>query len=171
MKQQSLASQGVFEKDGRKSRREQFLDEMAGMLPWSAARVLTTRGLATVFSLWIMLQTYFVQQWFNLSGSGVKEALNEAAALRRFVGVDLGLALAPGETTVLCFRHLLEKHDLGSLMLDAMNVHLEAHASASRPGPSWMRRSSMRLRRPRTRRRNAIRRCARPRRATSGTSG
>jgi IS5 family transposase len=38
-----------------------------------------------------MLRTYFVQQWFNLSDSGVEEALYEPAALRRFVGVDLGL--------------------------------------------------------------------------------
>ena len=47
-------------------------------------------------------------------------------AVRRFVGVDLGVAPAPDETTVLRFRHLLEKHDLGGLMLDAVNVHLEA---------------------------------------------
>jgi len=36
MKQQSLASQGVFEKYGRKSRRELFLDEMEVVVPWSA---------------------------------------------------------------------------------------------------------------------------------------
>ena len=47
-------------------------------------------------------------------------------SLRRFVGGDLGMAPAPDETTILRFRHLLEKHDLGGLMLDAVNVHLEA---------------------------------------------
>ena len=46
----------------------------------------------------------------------------ESAALRRFVGVDLGVAAAPDETTVCRFRHLLEKHDLGGLMLEAVNV-------------------------------------------------
>src|ERR1700731_387199 len=74
----------------------------------------------------IMLRVYFVQQWFNLSDPGVEEALYESAALRRFVGVDLGVAPAPDETTVLRFRHLLERHDLGGLMLDAVNLHLEA---------------------------------------------
>jgi len=69
---------------------------------------------------------YFVQQWFNLSDPGVEEALYESAALRRFVGVDLGVAPAPDETTVLRFRPLLERHDLGGLMLDAVNLHLEA---------------------------------------------
>ncbi len=50
----------------------------------------------------------------------------ESWAVRRFVGVDLGIAPAPDETTVLRFRHLLEKHDLGGLMLEVVNVHLEA---------------------------------------------
>jgi IS5 family transposase len=40
--------------------------------------------------------------------------------------VDLGAAPAPDETTVLRFRHLLEKHDLCGAMLDAVNLHLEA---------------------------------------------
>src|SRR6267142_957885 len=62
-----------------------------------------------------MLRTYFVQRWFNLSDPGVEEALYESAALRRFVGVALGMAPAPDETTICRFRHLLEKHDLGGL--------------------------------------------------------
>jgi hypothetical protein len=33
-------------------------------------------------------------------------------------GVDLGRAPAPDETTILQFRHLLEKHDLGGAMAD-----------------------------------------------------
>jgi IS5 family transposase len=73
-----------------------------------------------------MLRTYFMQQWFNLSDPGVEEAFYESATLRRFAGVDLGVAPAPDETTVLRFRHLLEKHDLGGAMLDAVNLHLAA---------------------------------------------
>ena len=46
----------------------------------------------------IMLRTYFVQQWFNLSDPGVEELLYESAAVRNFVGVDLGIAPAPDET-------------------------------------------------------------------------
>jgi transposase, IS5 family len=132
MKQQSLASQSVFEKYGRKSRRELFLDEMEQVVPWSGLEALVRPHYAKAgkgrqpVGLSIMLRVYFVQQWFNLSDPGVEEALYESAALRRFVGVDLGVAPAPDETTVLRFRHLLEKHDLGGLMLDAVNVHLEA---------------------------------------------
>jgi IS5 family transposase len=132
MKQQSLASQAVFEKYGRKSRRELFLDEMEKVVPWSALEALVRPHYAKAgngrqpVGLSIMLRTYFVQQWFNLSDPGVEELLYESPAIRRFVGVDLGIAAAPDETTVLRFRHLLEKHDLGGMMLDAVNVHLEA---------------------------------------------
>ena len=132
MKQQSLASQAVFERYGRKSRRELFLDEMEQVVPWSGLQSLVEPHYAKPgngrrpVGLGIMLRTYFVQQWFNLSDPGVEEALYESAALRRFVGVDLGIAPAPDETTVLRFRHMLEKHDLGGLMLEAVNVHLEA---------------------------------------------
>jgi IS5 family transposase len=132
MKQQSFASQAVFEKYGRKSRRELFLDEMEKIVPWSGLESLVRphytkagNGRQPV-GLSIMLRTYFVQQWFNLSDPGAEELLYESAAVRRFVGVDLGIAPAPDETTILRFRHLLEKHDLGGLMLDAVNVHLEA---------------------------------------------
>src|SRR3984893_14996442 len=132
MKQQSLASQAVFEKYGRKSRRELFLDEMEQVVPWSGLEALVRPHYAKAgkgrrpVGLSIMLRAYFVQQWFNLSEPGVEEARYGSAALRRFVGVDLGVAPAPDETTVLRFRHLLEQHDLGGMMLDAVNLHLEA---------------------------------------------
>src|ERR1700684_2768480 len=132
MQQRSLASQAGFEKYGRKSRRELFLDEMEQVVPWSGLEALVRPHYAKAgkgrqpVGLSIMLRTYFVQQWFNLSDPGVEEARYESAALRRFVGVDLGVAPAPDETTVLRFRHLLERHDLGGLMLDAVNLHLEA---------------------------------------------
>ena len=37
MQQRSLASQAGFEKYGRKSRRELFLDQMEQVVPWEAA--------------------------------------------------------------------------------------------------------------------------------------
>ena len=120
MKQRSLASQSVFEKYGRKSRRELFLDEMEQVVPWAELLALVQPHYAKVgkgrqpVGLAIMLRTYFVQQWFNLSDPGAEELLYESAAVRRFVGVDLGVAPAPHETTILRFRHLLEKHSLGA---------------------------------------------------------
>jgi len=130
MRQQTLATQASFEKYGRKSRRELFLDEMEQVVPWSDLQSLVEphypkagNGRRPV-GLGIMLRTYFVQQWFNLSDPGVEEALYDSAGLRRFVGVDLGRAPAPDETSVCRFRHLLETHDLGGAVLDAVNHHL-----------------------------------------------
>jgi len=72
-----------------------------------------------------MLRIYFLQQWFNLSDPGVEEALYDSAALRQFVGIDLGREPAPDETTVCKFRHLLEEHNVGGQILEAVNLHLE----------------------------------------------
>jgi IS5 family transposase len=74
----------------------------------------------------IMLRTYFLQQWFNLSDPGIEEAFYDSAPLRRFAGVDLGIAAAPDETTILRFRHILEQHELCGQMLDTVNLYLES---------------------------------------------
>jgi IS5 family transposase len=76
--------------------------------------------------LGIMLRVYFLQQWFNLSDPGAEDALYESPVLRRFAGVDLGRAPVPDESTILQFRHLLEKHDLGEAMLHTVNEYLES---------------------------------------------
>jgi transposase, IS5 family len=131
MRQQTLACQENFEKYGRKSRRELFLDEMNRVVPWAELEGLVKPHYAKAgngrrpVGLSIMLRTYFVQQWFNLSDPGVEEALYDSPALRRFVGVDLGRAAAPDESSVCRFRHLLEKHELGGEILDTVNLHLE----------------------------------------------
>lgn len=130
--QQTLASQASFEKHGRKSRRELFLDHMEQVVPWGELSALVEphypkagNGRQPV-GLAIMLRTYFLQQWFSLSDPGMEEAFYESPVLRRFAGVDLGVAGAPDETTILRFRHLLEQHDLCGEMLETVNGYLES---------------------------------------------
>jgi IS5 family transposase len=130
--QQTLASQASFERHGRKSKRELFLDQMEQVVPWVELLGLVEpyypkagNGRQPV-GLSIMLRTYFLQQWFNLSDPGMEEAFYESPVLRRFAGVDLGVAAAPDESTILRFRHLLEEHDLGGEMLVTVNRHLDA---------------------------------------------
>jgi len=132
VRQQTLAVQTGFETYGRKSKREQFLDEMEQVVPWAELQALIEphypkgeNGRPPV-GLSIMLRVYFLQQWFNLSDPGAEEALYESPVLRRFAGVDLGHAPAPDESTILQFRHLLERHDLGGAMLDTVNQYLES---------------------------------------------
>jgi len=127
---QTLASQAIFEKYGRKNKRELFLDQMKQVVPWSELLALVEpfcpkagNGRQPV-GLAIMLRTYFLQQWFGLSDPGMEEAFYESPVLRHFAGVDLGVAAAPDETTILRFRHLLEQHDLCGQMLDTVNLYL-----------------------------------------------
>src|SRR6266699_2327033 len=132
MRQQTLAAQTGFEKYGRKTKRERFLEKMEQIVPWAELQALVEphypkgeNGRPPV-GLSIMLRVYFLQQWFNLSDPGAEDALYESPVLRRFVGIDLGRAPVPDESTILQFRHLLEKHELCGAMLNAVNQYLES---------------------------------------------
>lgn len=132
MRQMSLAQQAEFQRFSKKTRREQFLEEMDAVMPWAELQSLVgahyargEKGRKPV-GLRIMLRVYFLQQWFQLSDPGAEDALYESAVLRRFCGIDLGNAPAPDETTILNFRHLLEEHKLCGEMLDTVNRYLES---------------------------------------------
>ena len=71
-----------------------------------------------------MLRIHFLQHWFNLSDPAVEEALYESISMRDFVGIDLGHEPGPDETTVLNFRHLLERHDLGRRIFEQVGTVL-----------------------------------------------
>ncbi|MCC7464607.1 MAG: IS5 family transposase [Gammaproteobacteria bacterium] len=129
-KQQTLATAG-FERYRKPTRRERFLAEMNQVLPWSALLALIEpaypkgegAGRPPV-GLERMLRIHFLQHWFNLSDPAVEEALYDSRAMREFVGIDLGREPAPDETTILKFRHLLEREELGAQILACMNAHL-----------------------------------------------
>ena len=59
-----------------------------------------------------MLRIYLLQQWFNLSDPAMEEMLIDSESMRRFAGINLMDDPVPDETTILKFRHLLEKHAL-----------------------------------------------------------
>ena len=129
MKQQTLAG---FEKYGKTTRRAQFLAEMERVVPWAELAAVIEpfypkagpEGGRPPIGLERMLRIYFLQQWFNLSDPAVEEALYDSAAMRSFVGIDLGREPAPDETTVCKFRHRLEKHRLGNKIFAAVKQYL-----------------------------------------------
>jgi IS5 family transposase len=97
MRQIALAWQGSFERCGKKTRREKFLEERNGIMPWTQLQSLIEpyypkegNGRPPV-GLGIMLRIYFLQHWFNLSDPAAEEALYDSPALRRFAGVDLAV--------------------------------------------------------------------------------
>lgn len=131
MKQMSLA-RGGFERYGKTTKRAAFLAEMDRVIPWVQLCTVIEpyypkagRGRQPV-GLERMLRIHFLQHWFNLSDPAVEEALYESTSMREFVGIDLGQERVPDETTVLNFRHLLERHELGRLIFEQVGVHLQA---------------------------------------------
>ena len=87
-----------------------------------------------------MLRVHCVQLFYNLSDPGMEDLLYEVESVRRFVGLRLTEAL-PDETTILNFRHLLEKHGLGEGLFEEINAHLASRGHRLRRGRSLTRAS------------------------------
>lgn len=111
-----------------------------------------------------MLRLHFLQRGYALSNPAMEEALYEIAPLRQFARPAL-LDAIPDETTLLNFRHVLERHGLAAKMLTAINADLSRRGLLLRQSTWWTPRSSTRRVRPRTAAARATRRCTRPRRA------
>jgi IS5 family transposase len=131
MRQQTFAA-GDFERYRKPTRREQFLAEMNKVVPWDQLCALIEpyypkpgNGRPPV-GLERMLRIYFLQHWFNLSDPGAEEALYESRSMCRFAGIDLGREPVPDESTILNFRHLLEQHQLGESLFQAVGAYLQA---------------------------------------------
>jgi IS5 family transposase len=135
MKQQTLAmaaDQGAgFEQHRKPTRRDVFLDTMNRIVPWSALCAVIEphypkRGNGRPpIGLERMLRLHFLQHWFNLADFACEEALYDSVSLRRFVGIDLGREAVPDATTLLKFRHLLEKHQLNERLFATVGQVLQ----------------------------------------------
>ena len=129
MRQLTLAT-ASFDKYSKPTRRAAFLAEMDRVVPWRELCAVIEpfypkagNGRPPI-GLERMLRLHLLQHWFNLSDPMAEEALYESVSMRRFVGIDLGLEPVPDETTILNFRHLLERHKLGKVLFERVNQHL-----------------------------------------------
>jgi hypothetical protein len=117
MKQTTFASV-AWEKKGKVTRRERFLAEMNAVIPWRRLLALIEphypkAGKGTQpLPMERMLRIYFMQQWFNLSDPAAEDSLYDSESMRRFAGIELAEDTIPDESTILRFRHLLERHRL-----------------------------------------------------------
>ena len=124
----------------RVTRREEFLDIMDKIIPWEEWVSLIVphypsgkRGHPPV-GMETMLRMYLLQCWFHLSDEGVEDAIYDSYAMRRFMGINFLETDVPDATTLLKFRHLLERHGLGKLFFDAINCCLERAGRMMRGG-------------------------------------
>jgi IS5 family transposase len=117
MKNLSFASL-IYENKKKKTRREKFLEEMNQVIPWREITQIIEPHYPKAgngrqpFPLERMLRIYFMQQWYSLSDPAMEDGLYDSESMRKFAGIDLTMDEIPDETTILHFRHLLEKHDL-----------------------------------------------------------
>ena len=75
------------------------------------------------YDLSVMLQVHIVQVCYNLNEPGTEDLLYETESVRRFVGLRLTDPL-PDESTILHFRHLLERHNLGQRLSTEVKKYL-----------------------------------------------
>lgn len=140
MQSQLSLTSGSFERPHRATRREQFLEEMESVVPWKelVAVIAPTYPVAgngrPPIALERMLRIYFLQQWFDLSDPAMEEMLYDSRAMMRFVGLDVGTELAPDETTICRFRHLIEEQSIGQSLFEQVNAYLRRKGFAVSKG-------------------------------------
>lgn len=136
MKQQTLAvavdQNAEYERYRRPTKRDVFLATMDEIVPWADLCSVIEPHYPKAgngrppIGLERMLRMYFVQHWFNLADAACEDALLDSTALRCFVGIDLGCERVPDATTLLKFRRLLEKNDLGQALFAKVGEVLQA---------------------------------------------
>lgn len=116
----------------RTTRREAFLNAMESIIPWKEWMNLIApfyvpkeRGRKLI-PLETMLRMYLMQNWFGLSDEGIEDAIYDSYAMKRFLKIDFSTEQTPDASTLLHFRHLLEKHDITRKIFDDVKQRLDA---------------------------------------------
>jgi IS5 family transposase len=124
----------------KKTRKREFLEEMTRVVPWKDLAALIEphypKGKTgrPPMGLEVMLRVHLLQQWFGLSDPAMEEALHDVPLYREFAGLEGPMRRLPDESTILRFRHLLEKHNLGDAILATVNVILQRHGLMLKTG-------------------------------------
>ena len=112
MKQSSLGL-GTWTK---RTRRREFLGEMDRVVLWSdlvaqfAPFMPEGERGRPPFPVESLLRIHFMQQWFTLSDPAMEEALHVMPLFRDFAGLGGWDDQLPDESSILRFRHVLEKN-------------------------------------------------------------
>src|SRR4051812_9957244 len=140
MQRQGSFSQVEYAGKKKQTRRDKFLAEMEQVVPWTRLvdrlRPLYPKGERgrPPVALERMLRIHFLQQWYALADQAMEEALYDSQALRGFAGIDLAVDTVPDETTILNFRHWLERHDLSRVLFEEVGAMLEERGLLMRQG-------------------------------------
>jgi IS5 family transposase len=124
----------------KRTRKREFLEQMERVVPWAALVELVAphapegRRGRPPFPVEVLLRIHFMQQWFTLSDPAMEESLHDVPLFREFAGLDNWSTRLPDETTILRFRHLLERHKLAEQILATVNDLLREQGLMLRTG-------------------------------------
>lgn len=129
MSHQITFANSEFSSKRRQTRKEIFLSRLDNLLPWSqlldvielfypnAVNGRRPYSLETIFRIHCMLQ------WYSLGDEAMEDALYEIASMCQFAPMSLNKAI-PDHTTIMNFRHLLEKYKLTRKLFKTVNQWL-----------------------------------------------
>ena len=123
----------------KKTRKQELLAQMDRVVPWAALVELIApyypegKNGRPPFALEAMLRVHCMQQWFTLSDLAMEEAFFDTPIYREFAGLDAHGRM-PDESTILRFRHRLEKHKLAEQILATVNDLLAAQGLLLKAG-------------------------------------
>jgi IS5 family transposase len=118
-----------FNQKRRQTRKEVFLGRMDKIIPWKRLESIIKPHYPKAgngrrpYPLSTMLRIHCMQHWYNLSDPAMEDALYEIASMRQFSGLSLDKAI-PDHTTIMNFRHLLERKGLARKLFTEVNQWL-----------------------------------------------
>ena len=118
-----------FNQKRRQTRKEVFLGRMDKIIPWKRLESIIKPHYPKAgngrrpYPLSTMLRIHCMQHWYNLSDPAMEDALYEIASMRQFSGLSLDKAI-PDYTTIMNFRHLLERKGLARKLFTEVNQWL-----------------------------------------------
>lgn len=140
MEKQTSFSEVEYNGKKRQTRRDLFLSKMETLVPWQEWLELIEphypkgdRGRPPI-GCERMLRLYLLQSWYNLSDEGMEDAVYDSQALRQFSRIDLSHESVPDATTLLKFRHLLEKHHLTRKLFEELKRRLQQQGILMKEG-------------------------------------
>lgn len=110
----------------KRTRKREFLDQIERVMPWTDLEALIApyfpegKKCRPPFAVQTMLRIHFMKQWFTLSGPAMEKALHDVPLFLEFAQLSLDQR-HENLSTILRFRHLLEKHKLAEQILVIVN--------------------------------------------------
>jgi len=141
---QKTFSDLAWEKKEKRTRRDVFLGEMDGVIPWrELERIVrpyaprSTPGVAggrPGHPVSVMLRVYFCQNWYQLSDEGVEDTLYDSESVRRFCLGNAALEAIPDASSIFRFRNLLEENKLQERLFGLVSTRLQAAGVMTKTG-------------------------------------